>query len=63
MGTPTRLLTIEEAAALLRTTPHALHQLRYRSKGPRGFRVGRRILFDERQLLEWVSRHAEGVRK
>jgi hypothetical protein len=46
-GPPIELLTIDEVADLLRTTPGAIYSQRYRNEAPGslGVRVGRRILF------------------
>jgi excisionase family DNA binding protein len=50
-----RLLTIEEAAARLRTTPGALRVRRHRGQGPPAIRPGRSLLFPEDLLDEWLS--------
>jgi len=49
------LLTTEEAAALLRTTPGALAALRYRGGGPRWRRHGRRVLYLRADLAAYLS--------
>ncbi|AYA26714.1 DNA-binding protein [Rhodococcus rhodochrous] len=49
------LLTTEEAAALLRTTPGALAAMRYRGGGPRWRRHGRRVLYARADLAAYLS--------
>lgn len=44
-GHETELLTIAEAAELLRTPVAALRYRRHRNTGPRCFRLGRRLLY------------------
>ena len=40
-----RYLTTEELAELLRTTPETCRYWRFIGKGPRSFKVGRRVLY------------------
>ncbi len=56
------LLTVEEVAALLRTTPHALHQMRHKRKGPPAVRVGNRLLFDAAKVETWLREREEEER-
>jgi predicted DNA-binding transcriptional regulator AlpA len=49
-----RLLTVEEVADRLRTTPAAIYCLRYRGEGPPAVRVGKRLLHDEADLEAWL---------
>jgi len=49
------LLTIEEVAAVCRTTPAGIAQMRYRGVGPRGLRVGRRVLYPEAEVKAWLE--------
>ncbi|MGY1845533.1 helix-turn-helix transcriptional regulator [Modestobacter sp. SYSU DS0875] len=53
MGTD--LLTLEEAAERLRTSPSTLRYWRHRSEGPKSFRVGRRVLYKRSDLDAWVE--------
>jgi len=41
----TKLLTIDEAAALLRRTPAALRYMRHVGKGPKSALVGGRVMY------------------
>jgi len=54
-----RLLTIEDVADWIRTTPAAIHTQRYRGAGPRGVRVGKRILFRRADVEDWLDARAE----
>ena len=53
----TPLLTISEAAARLRVSKSMIYLLAERREIPH-FRVGKRIVFDESQLEEYLTRHA-----
>lgn len=58
-----KLLTVEEVAELLRMSPHALHQMRYRSTAPPALKIGRRLLFDSEKLNAWLmEREVSGSR-
>ena len=50
-----QLLTIDEVADLLRTTPTAIYSQRHRSEAPGilGRKVGRRLLWAEADLDAW----------
>ncbi len=53
--TPPVLLTLDEAAALLRTPAATLRYWRHLGLGPAGFRLGRRVLYRRDELEQWVS--------
>lgn len=50
-----RYLTTEEAAAVLRTPTETLRYWRYVGKGPKSFKVGRRVLYDEDDVRAWLD--------
>jgi len=52
---PDNLLTVSEAAALLRTTPQAVYQWRRRRQGPPGAVIGSRLLFRRGDVERWVT--------
>ena len=54
-----QLLKIEDVAEMLRTTPQAIYTQRYRGAGPRGVRVGRRVLFRPADVAAWLEERAE----
>ena len=51
----TELLTIVEAADLLRAPVATLRYWRHRNIGPHSFRVGRRVLYRRDDLQAWVE--------
>lgn len=56
---PPELLTTDELAELLRTTPAGIHSLRYRGEGPPAVRVGRRLLFRAEDVQAWLAAQRE----
>jgi excisionase family DNA binding protein len=50
------LLTITEAAELLRAHVATLRYWRHLGTGPRSFRLGRRVLYRRDDLRSWVDR-------
>ena len=49
------LLTVDDVAAYLRTTRHAIYAMVERQQLPRPFRVGRRLLIRRDELLDWLD--------
>ena len=49
------LMTVDEAAALLRTTRAAVYVMVARAQVPGITRIGRRVLFRSRDLLDWLD--------
>ena len=49
------LLTVDDAADLLRTTRRAIYAMLERRQLPGVIRVGRRILIRSAELLEWLD--------
>jgi excisionase family DNA binding protein len=49
------LLTVEETAALLRTTRRAIYAMVERHQLPGVTRIGRRVLFRNADLLDWLD--------
>ena len=50
-----RLYLLEEAAGFLRTSPDTLRYWRARGTGPKSFRLGRRVVYAEADLIAWVD--------
>lgn len=50
-----KLLTITEAAALLRTPVGSLRFWRSRGIGPHSFRLGRRVFYRYTDLIDWID--------
>ena len=49
------LLTITEAAELVRAPVATLRYWRHLGTGPRSFRLGRRVLYRRDDLHEWIA--------
>lgn len=54
-GTVGRYLTTEELAELARTTSATCRYWRHVGKGPRSFKLGRRVLYAESDVLAWIA--------
>jgi len=59
------LLTLSEAADYLRTPIATLRYWRHLGTGPRGFRMGRRVMFRREDLDHWLAEQlrAEALRR
>lgn len=55
-----RLIDTGPAAEMLGLSDHTLENWRYLNKGPRYFRVGSRIKYDERDLEAWLESCVRG---
>ena len=53
------LLTITEAAELLRAPVATLRYWRHLGTGPRSFRLGRRVLYRRDDLHAWIDGHCD----
>ncbi|MCW2510914.1 MAG: Transcriptional regulator, MerR family [Modestobacter sp.] len=49
------LLTINEAAELVRAPVATLRYWRHLGTGPRSFRLGRRVLYSRTDLNDWIG--------
>lgn len=60
-----QLLTLDEAAALLRTPVATLRYWRHLGVGPDGFRLGRRVVYRREDVDRWVAeqQHAQSLRR
>ncbi|MEX1263550.1 MAG: helix-turn-helix domain-containing protein [Actinomycetota bacterium] len=50
-----QLLDRQEAAALLRVPPKTLANWAYAGRGPEYFRVGRRTVYRESEIVAWLE--------
>lgn len=50
-----RFLTTADVADLLRTSPETVRYWRHVRKGPRSFRVGRRVLYAKGDVESWLA--------
>ncbi|MGH3625505.1 MAG: helix-turn-helix domain-containing protein [Sciscionella sp.] len=48
-------LTINEVAELVRASPATVRYWRHAGKGPRGFKLGRRVLYSRRDVDDWLA--------
>lgn len=51
----TRYLTTAEVAAVTRTPVETVRYWRHVGKGPRSFKVGRRVLYAEDDVEQWLD--------
>ncbi len=62
VGREAELLTITEAADLLRAPVATLRYWRHLGTGPRSFRLGRRVLYRTDDLHAWIAeQHAQAL--
>jgi hypothetical protein len=57
-----RLMTLAEAAELLRTPAATLRYWRYLGTGPHSFRVGRRVMYRYADLCAWIEHQEDHSR-
>ena len=55
------LLTITEAAELLRTPVATQRYWRHLGSGPHGFRLGRRVVYRRTDVDAWLNQQAGGA--
>ena len=53
------LLTITEAAEVLRAPVATLRYWRHLDRGPKSFRLGRRVLYSRADLRTWIDAQAD----
>ena len=53
-------MTTEEVAELLRTSPETVRFWRSRGRGPKSFRVGRRVLYARSDVEAFIAAAREG---
>ena len=58
-GREPELLTITEAADLLRAPVATLRYWRHLDRGPKSFRLGRRVLYRRADLRTWIDAQAD----
>ena len=54
-GNDQKLLTITEAASIVRAPVATLRYWRHLGTGPRSFRLGRRVLYRYDDLIAWIN--------
>lgn len=55
-------MTTNEVARYLRTPPATLRYWRHKGIGPKGIRVGRRVLYDLADVEAWLQQAAADAR-
>jgi DNA-binding transcriptional MerR regulator len=50
-----KILTLEEVAALTRVPAATLRFWRHKGIGPQSFRVGRRVVYKEADVVAWLD--------
>lgn len=50
-----RLLSYDDVAEITGLTPGTIRFLRHKGRGPRGFKLGRRVRFTEADVLTWIE--------
>ncbi|OUC96072.1 helix-turn-helix transcriptional regulator [Streptosporangium minutum] len=53
-----RRLTTDEVAVRYRTAPSTVRYWRHIGIGPRGVKIGRKVLYQESELLRWEQERA-----
>ena len=53
---PSRKLSVKEAAAFLGLSVSTMNKMRLSGTGPRYLKLGRRVLYDIRDLEDWAAR-------
>jgi predicted DNA-binding transcriptional regulator AlpA len=56
-----RYLTTEEVAEHFRTVAATVRYWRYIGKGPKSFKVGKRVLYRESDVNAWADEHLVGA--
>ncbi len=55
---PERLWSIQETAAFLGLPVQTLYLWRYKGEGPRGYKVGRFVRYNPRDVMLWLEQRA-----
>lgn len=53
--TAMKLLTLDEVAEILRKSPAQMRWMRHNGTGPRAARLGGRIMYREKDVIDWVN--------
>lgn len=54
-----KILSLHEAAEFLRIRPSTLKKWRIEGRGPKSILIGRKIVFDEEDLVEFLNSNRE----
>lgn len=50
-----KLLTLGEAAEMLRKSPAQMRWMRHMGTGPRAARIGGRVMYRQQDVIDWVN--------
>lgn len=54
------LLFIQEVADLTRIAPNSLRNMRTEGRGPKSFKLGRRVVYKREDVLAWIDAQYNG---
>ena len=57
-STASPYMTTRELAVLIRKTPAAVRQMRYRGEAPAGMRIGRGVIYERSVVAAWLAAKA-----
>lgn len=55
------LMTVEDLAAYLHKPVNAICKMRAEGTGSPGYRVGKHLLFKQREVAEWLEDHGDEI--
>jgi len=55
------LMTVEDLAVYLHKPVNAICKMRAECAGPPGYRVGKHLLFKQREVAEWLEDHRDEI--
>ena len=55
------LMTVEDLAAYLHKPVNTIYKMRAEGTGPPGYRVGKHLLFKQREVAEWPEGHRDEI--
>lgn len=55
------LLTSVEVAKIFKTSPETVRYWRHKGYGPKGIKVGRRVLYDQAEVERWLDQLRSGA--
>lgn len=56
----TTYVTTQELATMVRTSPETVRYWRHVGKGPKSFKLGRRVLYASADVEAWIEAHRAG---
>jgi predicted DNA-binding transcriptional regulator AlpA len=54
-----KLFSLPEVAALLGASPDTLRYWRKTGQGPKSFKLGRRVVYSEQDISDWITEQRE----